>query len=61
MIFFESDNIIIVSNFDIVSLINNFSKNHLDPPTESILLLMPEVDDEFTKKMSRVFGTILKS
>lgn len=54
-IYFESDNVIIVSTFDIVTLINSSQNSFLDPPAESILLLMPKVDDELTKKLSNGF------
>ncbi len=54
-IYFESDNVIIVSTFEIVSLINSSVNSFLDPPADSILLVMPEVDDDFTKKLSNGF------
>ncbi len=54
-IYFESDNVIIVSTFNIIPLINSSGNSFLDPPTESILLVIPKVDDGFTKKLSNGF------
>lgn len=54
-LYFVGDEHIILSSFGIIPLIKIFENSSLDPPTESILLLLPDMTSEQNSVLSRGF------
>lgn len=54
-LYIDSNDLIIISSLNMVFLVNHIQNAILDSPTDSIVLLMPHIDDAFTKKISKGF------
>lgn len=54
-LYFIGDEIIIISSFNIEPIITILEENYLDPPTDSILLVLPNMDEEQNKNLSNGF------
>lgn len=54
-LYFANEKTVIVSSFDIIPLIKNLNRNFIDPPTESIYIMLPIIEDDQVKKLSNGF------